>query len=424
MEQKNSLQFIVLITITSVLLVVLTFGIYKVANAFTNGESDARYYKANTWIGPIAVDGLSNEQAAQLIAQKTKSWALEQNTSLQYIFEESSFTGDIIDFLIEESIEQAKSGEHNPLFAKLNEANWDASFAKLGLNEYIDLIDKKRLEGYLVEQASTLRTLSNPIHVTNYFRETTADKQMLSSELISLNTSSFGASSWIKKHGTIEIEADQTFSLNELFQGDTEGLYNAQFQNELASLLYKTALNSPTSIVERHITTNNQYGTEFGFEAYIDGNHDLVLKNDYGYPISIQSTMEGNKLTISMHSQSTPIEVLASVDERKELTPRVIIRPIELDQQERKVPGKNGTQVRIKRIVLLNDSPWKTYDVSLDSYLPVHEVWYKFNENLLDSNGGTNASGNGSAVTPPTTVTEDKGYEEVDPEYGDEYVGK
>lgn len=424
MEQKNSLQFITLITITSVLLIILTFGIYKVANAFTNGESDARYFEANTWVGPIAIDGLSNEQAAQLVAQKTKSWALEQNTSLQFVFEESTFKGDIIDFLIEESIQQAKSGKHNPLFAKLNEVNWESSFAKLGLNEYIDLIDEKRLEDYLVEQASTLQSLSNPIHVTNYLHEANMDKRMLSSESITLHADSFGASSWIKKHGTIELETDQVFSLNELLQADTEGLYNAPFENELASLLYKIALNSPTSILERHVTTDNQFGREIGFEAYIDRNHDFVLKNDYGYPISIQSTIEGNKFTISVHSKSTPIEVLAAVDEQKELTPRVIIRPIALDQQERKVPGKSGTQARMKRVVLLNDSPWKTYDVSLDSYLPVHEVWYKFNENLLDSNGGTNASGNGTAVTPPTTVTEDKGYEEVDPEYGDEYVGK
>ncbi|MFJ8063152.1 VanW family protein [Psychrobacillus sp. NPDC096426] len=424
MEQKNSLQFILLMTITSVLLIVLTFGIYKVANAFTNGESDSRYFEKDTWIGPIAIDGLSKEQATQLVAQKTNLWALEQNTSLQFIFEESTFTGDIIDFLVEESIQQAKSGERNRLFAKLNEANWETSFAKLGLDEYIDLIDENRLESYIVEQASILQSLSNPIHVTDYFLETNMDKRELSRESIGLNASSFGVSSWIQKHGIIQLETDQTFSLNELFQADTDGLYNAQFQNELSSLLYKVALNSPLSIVERHVTTDNQYGREIGFEAYIDGNHNLVLKNQFGHPISIQSTMEENKLSLSIYGKSTPIEVLATIDEQKELTPRVIIRPIELDQQERKVPGKNGTQAMIKRVVLLNDSPWKTYDVSLDSYLPIHEVWYKFNENLLDSSEGTNAAGNGSTVTPPTRVTEDKGYEEVDPEFGDGYVGK
>ncbi|SER85802.1 VanW family protein [Psychrobacillus sp. OK032] len=424
MEQKNSLQFILLVTISSVLLFILTFGVYKVANAITNGENNSNYFDANTWIGPIAIDGLSKEQAAQLVSQKTTTWALEQNTSLQFIFEESTFTGDIIDFLIEESIQQAISGEQNPLLVELNKEKWDASFAKLGLQGYTDLIDEIRLQDDILGQASTLQSLANPIHMTQYFKEPNNDSKLIASESFTLDETSFGALSWIKKHDDLEVGTDLLFSLNELFQTDTEGLYNAQFQNEIASLLYKTALNSPFSIVERHVTTGNQYKREVGFEAFIDGNHDLVLKNEYGHSISIQSTMEGNKLTISIYSQASPIEVLATIDEQKELTPRVIIRPIELDQQERKVPGKNGTQARVKRVVLLHDSPWKTYDISLDSYLPVHEVWYKFNEKLLDSSEGNNSGGNNSSVTLPTTVTEDRGYEEVDPEYGDGYVGK
>lgn len=427
-EQKNSLQFVLLVSIMSVLLLAFIFGIYSVANAFTKNENSNGYFGENTWVGPILIEGLSKEQAAQLIEQKTSEWAMHQQTTVQLVFEETALNGSIINFLTGESINQAKSGRHNPLVVQINDEIWNTIFSSLGIEEYAELINLDDLKKQILEQAKTLQPLSNPIHLTQFFISQSEQREVLASETIALSDTSFGALSWVRKNGDLEVNVDETFSLNNIISADTEGLYNAQFQNELSSLLYKTALSSPMSVIERHVSTDNTFGREVGFEAFLDRNYDLVLKNEYGFPLTIETNVIGNQLTVSIYSKSIPIKVHSLVEEKKELTPRVIVRPITLDQQERKVPGKNGSQARVKRVVLVDSSRWKTLDVSLDAYLPVHEVWYKYNENLLNNNldadDGSQSSGESSSTTPPDTVTEDKGYVEVDPQYGDEYVGK
>ncbi|MEK3981049.1 VanW family protein [Psychrobacillus sp. FSL K6-2836] len=434
MEQKNSIQFFLLVAGVSLFLFVVTFGLYSVANAFTDEGGSKGYFDENTWIGPILVDGLSKSQATQLLTQETSDWSINLQSSLQFIFEESNLNVDIVNFLIKESIDQAVSGEHNSLFTQINQEAWETSISNLQLDGYRELIDESRIQQHILDSAANLTIIDKPIHITRYFKSQSDEKMLLVKESISLDGSSFGIESWIEKHSEVEVKADQVFSLNELVLSDTEGLYNAQFQNEVSSLLYKAALNSPFSILERHITTNNTFNREIGYEAFIDNTHDLLIKNEYGYPLTIESSLIGNKLTISIYSVNTPVNIHAVIDEKKELNQRVIVRPITLDQQERKVPGKNGMEANVNRIIFLDDSPWKTYDVAVDTYLPLHEVWYKWNEELLNlsgtSNGTTGDSGNGkadsdnSATTPPTMVIEDKGYEEVDQAFGDGYVGK
>jgi len=438
MEKKNSIQFFLLVAGASLFLFVLTFGLFNVANAFTNEGGGNDYFDEDTWIGPILVDGLSKKQAIQLLTQETSDWSINQQSSLQFVFDETKLNGEIVQFLLDESVEQALSGEHNTLYTQINKEEWEATISNLQLDGYRELIDENRLQQYILNSAANLIILENPIHIPQYFKSVSDEKTLMVSESIQLGVSSFGSSSWIEKHGEVEVKVDQVFSLNELLLSDTEGLYNAQFQNEVSSLLYKVALNSPLSILERHITTNNEFNREIGYEAFIDKAHDLRVKNEYGFPLTIESNVIGNELTVSIYSENTPVKIQTVIKEKKELKQRVIIRPITLDQQERIVPGKNGMEANVERLVILDDSPWKTYEVTLDTYLPVHEVWYKYNEELLDSSGSANGStgttgdssgiGIGNAVnpspTPPAIVTEDKGYEEVEPELGDEYVGK
>lgn len=438
MEKKNSIQFFLLVAGASFFLFVLTFGLYNVANAFTNEGGSNDYFDEDTWIGPILVDGLSKKQAIQLLTQETSDWSINQQSSLQFVFEETKLNGEIVQFLLKESVEQAVSGEHNTLYTQINKEEWEATISYLQLDGYRELIDENRLQQYILDSAANLTILENPIHIPQYFKSESDEKTLMVSESIQLGVSSFGSSSWIEKHREVEVKVDQVFSLNELLLSDTEGLYNAQFQNEVSSLLYKVALNSPFSILERHITTNNEFNSEIGYEAFIDKAHDLRVKNEYGFPLTIESNVIGNELTISIYSENNPVKIQTVILEKKELNQRVIIRPITLDQQERIVPGKNGMEASVERIVFLDDSLWKTYEVDLDTYLPVHDVWYKYNEELLDSSGSANGAtgttgdssgiGIGNAVnsspTPPAIVTEDKGYEEVEPEFGDEYVGK
>lgn len=437
MEKKNSIQFFLLVAGASLFLFVLTFGLYNVANAFTNEGGSNDYFEEDTWIGPILVGGLSKKQAIQLLTQETSDWSINQQSSLQFIFEESKLNEEIMQFLLDESVEQAVSGQQNLLFTQINPEEWEAAISNLQLDGYRELIDENRLQQYILDSAANLTILENPIHIPEYFKSESNEKTLMVSESIHLDKTSFGLESWIEKHSEIEVKVDQVFSLNELLLSDTEGLYNAQFQNEVSSLIYKVALNSPFSILERHITTNNEFNSEIGYEAFIDKTHDLRVKNEYGFPLTIESNVIGNELTVSIYSKNTPLKIQTVIKEKKELNQRVILRPITLDQQERIVPGENGMEANVERIVFLDDSPWKTYVVTLDTYLPVHEVWYKYNENLLNSSGNANGttgtignSGSGignagnSSPTPPAIVTEDKGYEEVEPELGDGYVGK
>lgn len=374
MEQRNSVQFIILTFVISIAMIAIAFGVSTAVNAISSTEDS--YFGNQTYIGPVKVDGLSREQAALILTQETESWKSEQKTVIQLILEKVKLDPSLIEFDIQTSVDQAVSGKRNPLLQSINEQSINQLVDDLALSNH-DELDLEQLKEDIVEHARHLTELPKTIHLTNYFLDSTEESMIFASHSMSDEEDDVSAANWVRKHQEIVIKEDAVFSLNELFLNQPDGLHSAQFQNDLASMIYKSALNAPFSIVERHITTDNRYNQEVGYEAFIDAQHDLKIKNEYGKELKIVSSLVGGELTITVEGEKTPLEIQEIIGEQKVLKPRVIVYPVENYSDEYEVAGENGVQATVIRSVRVGDAAWKTYTHAVDSYFPEHERWYR-----------------------------------------------
>lgn len=375
MEQRNSIQFLILTSLISILLIAIAFGVSSGVKAIT-GNADTSYFEKNTFIGPVKVDGLTKEQASLVLTQETESWKNNQQPTVQFLLEKVKLDFKVFEFDIQSSVSQAISGQVNPLLVSINKENVDRTMNDMGLIEGLG-IEFEKFEAALLEHANNLTEVPKTIYLTNYLIEVT-DKDLVYSTVTMESVSADGSfENWIRKHNEIVMEEGAVFSLNELLKNESDGLYSDEFHNNLSSALYKAALNSPFSIVERHMTTDNRFKQEVGYEAYVDVQHDLKFKNQFGSKMKIISNLDGDSLNISVVGPTSPIQIKSSKRDESTLKPRIIVYPVESLSDEYEVEGEDGIQVTVVRNVTIGDSAWKTYTHSVDSYLPTPEKWYR-----------------------------------------------
>lgn len=423
MEQKNSIQFFILACIVGLFLLIGSFLFSGITNAILNPDS-VTHFKKDTLIGPVKVSGLNKEQTKLLLAKETATWKNQNKTDLQFIFEHALIDTSIFVFDIDNMVEMAEQEKQNSMAVTIDEEKWKEIVLKIGYLGTEEYIDWTTLKNDLLKKASRLEKISSPIHLTQYVIRYENGISEIASASMNLSSSDLSATSWIRKHGTVLIEADKQFSFNELFTDDQDGLYSDQFKTVLASTIYKASLESPIQTIQRQTSVKNQFNIQDGFEAYVNKSNDFIINNSYGYPLTLISKIEGNKFVVSIVGPLLGIELKLDPLQRKVLPFRVQIQTVERTTPEKTQAGIEGVEVEVSRTLYVDDEKKKTYHVSKDLYFPAHEVQYrhevsadgKSGEDSLPSNDswgeisipGTNVPPGGTSTdTDPDKILEE-----------------
>lgn len=406
MEKKNSLQFFILACIIGLFLTIGSFLFSGLTNAILYPDSVIHFQK-DTLIGPVKVSGLNKEQTKLLLAKETATWKNQNQTDLQFIFDHALIDSSIFVFDIENMVETAKQEKQNSMVVSIDEEKWKENVLKLGYFGTEEYIDWATLKNDLLKKALQLEKISSPIHLTQYMIRYETGVSELASASMSLSASDLSATSWIRKHGTLLIEADKQFSLNDLFIDDPDGLYSDQFKTVLASTIYKASLESPVQIIQRQTSVRNHFNIQDGFEAYVNKSNDFIINNSYGYPLTLISKIEGNRFIVSMVGPLLGIEINLDPLQRKILPFRVQIQTIERMLPENTQAGIEGVEVEVARTLYVDNEKKKTYHVSKDLYFPVHEVQFRHEESeitpITPGEGTLPSTDSGGATTSPRT---------------------
>lgn len=376
MAQKNSLQFFILSLIVGIILLAGTFSFTNLTKAVLNPDSFT-HFKEDSWIGPIDVSGLDKEQSLQLLSKKTNEWKQKNPMTSQFLFESAKLDPETLTFDVHGSINSALNGQKNQLQVTVNENLWNDHLLELGFTGQEDIIDFVTLKQDILSYASDLKSDSENIILTSYINRHEIGVSEIAQASMPFSLSDASISSWIRKHSTILVEPNQSLSLNEIFNSEPDGLFSDEFKTILASTIYKSALESPFLILERHISQTNPFEIQAGFEAFIDENKDFVIENVYGFPLTIETTQSVNQLVIKISGPDVGIEVDLDPLERKVLPYRVQIQTIEKSVPQKTDKGIEGVEVNVSRTVFLNRERKATFHVANDLYFPKHEVQYR-----------------------------------------------
>ena len=405
MEHKNSLQFFILASVFGLVLLVGTLSFSGLTNAFLN-PSSANHFKEDTWIGPIEVSGLNKEQATQILEKEIAEWKQQNQIRSQFLFEEELMDTSIFTFEVDRMIETAEQGQHNTMLVTINEEGLGQHLAELGFLGSEEMIDWSTFRSDVLMQAQKLNSIIDPLNLTTYIKRTQTGVSEMAVASMSFPISDSSALSWIRKHDLILIEANQTFSMNSIFESEPEGLYSEEFKTILASTIYKAALESPFQITQRQTSTENPFHIQTGFEAFVNNNNDLVLKNVYGFPLAIKTATTGNQLVVSITGPSLGIEIILNPLQRKVLPYRVQIQTVERPTPMTTIKGKEGLEVTVTRTVFINGEKFASHHVSNDLYFPSHEVQYRYKTepSFVPSASGSlnNSPSNESGISTPS----------------------
>lgn len=174
------------------------------------------------------------------------------------------------------------------------------------------------------------------------------------------------------------INPNESFSLIEALGGQVD-LANREALNFVASMLYSTALNTNSEILERSsqnvLPTYLQPGVEATIER--DGTKDLRFTNTTANAIKLKVEIEGDKLKVEAYTTAKEQEISVRVSRDREVAPRIITRysnDLAIGKQQLVQEGSAGLRVSVYRTT---SNTGEEELVSKDYYAPIHRIIVK-----------------------------------------------
>ena len=169
------------------------------------------------------------------------------------------------------------------------------------------------------------------------------------------------------------IGPGETFSFIQAL-GENNESGNTEALQFIASVIYQTALQINSEIVERHSQHEIPVYLEPGIEAAVtsSGDKDLKFINRLATPIKLKLSVEAQQLKVEMYTTQQEEPVATRVVRDEEIKPRTIIRysnELAVGQVKEVQKGKQGLRVSVYRAI---DGVEEL--VSRDYYPPVNRV--------------------------------------------------
>jgi hypothetical protein len=371
---------------------IFSFSHYGVL-AFEKIVTKSSQFSENTWIGPENVSGLEKVEALQLLTNRVSEWQANNIIQLSYLEESVPFPIEDIHFMIDESLQHAKSGSKNEMLINIEAESLNTALENLttSLNDDLD-VEKLKLDIFSI--ANSFETGTIEINLGDYLLSPVKQSSIIHTITIptqEMNLQNFGA--------TIFLEPKSTFSLLGFLEKQGFIELDSKSLGLLSSGIYQAILPTNFQVLERHIGMELPEGISAGYEAKIDSRLQMDLAfynpNEDEYTIEIYS----DESTLIFDVVGVPFLYQYKIIENglQEFAPKTIKQYsplLEPGYSTIKRKGQKGLYIELSRLVKDSDDVIiEQHPISKDYYPPVHQVQV-FGLTLADSgNQGNGSSG-------------------------------
>lgn len=370
---KIKFKIITLLTLSALLLVTWLPNFITGQPALAQGEEQ------QSTIAGIVVEDLKGDELKQALTEAVNQWASEPlivsggGSSL-------SLNTSIIQFDIDGTISTYES-----MTKKAWYAFWTSDKV---VHLPLQTIDSDMLKNEIsnVSTWNTDETYSKVMTMASYLR--TDEVEAVVEDLSALETdrlalaieeipvTAFGVYDIANALNDTIIGPGEAFSFIEAL-GQNVDLANSEALNFLASILYYSALNMDTDILERHSQPEVPSYLEPGVEAAIDisAEKDLKFMNRSTNPMKLKLTIDSQQLKAEVYTTYKDIDVTMKVVRDETITPRTITRytdDLAMGQTKELQQGEPGLRVSVYRYVNGMEEL-----ISRDYYTPENRILLK-----------------------------------------------
>jgi hypothetical protein len=374
---------------------IFSFSHYGVL-AFEKIVTKSSQFSENTWIGPENVSGLEKANALQLLTNRVSDWQANNIIQLFYLDQSVPFPIENIHFMIDESLQHAKSGSKNEMLINIEEESLNTALENFTTSSLNDELDVEKLKLDILSIANSFETGKIEINLGDYLLSPVKQTSIIHTITIptqEMNLENFGA--------TIFLEPKSTFSLLGFLEKQGFMELDKYSLGLLSSGIYQAILPTNFQILERHIGLELPEGISAGFEAKIDSRLQMDLAfynpNEDEYTIEIYS----DESTLILDVVGVPFQYQYKIVENglQEFAPKTIKQYsplLEPGYSTIKRKGQKGLYIELSRFVKDSDDVIiEQHLISKDYYPPVHQVQV-FGLALADS--GNQGSGSSELI--------------------------
>ena len=366
-------KIITLLTLVAVLLAIWLPNFITGQPALAQGEDE------QSTIAGIAVEGLKGDELKQALTEAVNEWTNEP-LIISGGGSTLSLNASIISFDIDATISTYES---------MTKKVWYAFWASDKIVHLpLETVNSEMLKNEIATISTwhTEETYSKVISMVAYLR--TGEVEAVIEDLSALETdrlalaieeipvTAFGTYDIANALNEKVIEPGAAFSFIEAL-GQNVDLANSEALNFLASILYYSALNMDTEILERHAQTKVPDYLEPGVEAAIDSSEkkDLKFVNHSANPVKLKFSIENQQLKAEVYTTYKEMDVTVKVVHDETITPRTITRytnELASGQVKEIQTGESGLRVSVYRSINGLEEL-----ISRDYYTPVHRILLK-----------------------------------------------
>ncbi|WP_165352528.1 G5 domain-containing protein [Bacillus infantis] len=371
-NQQGVKLFLVLIACTFFIYGFSRFGEMAVESLQTRN-----LFSSGTAIASVDLGGSTESGAMEAADKQVTSWL--ESAELLMVYKEKTVPFDLslIEFSVEQSIQQVEDGQQNFLFADIDNDSLTDFLLNISPALQPVEIDLQRLKSDLLLYAKNLNPGIHTINLESYLLNQADGSGLINSVAIGLpegvkvQPESFKA----------EVLPESNFSLLEFLDAREEGQpLNALLYSAIGTGVYEAVLPANFAIIERHIGEKLPQYAKPGFEAKVDPgkNEDLVIANPNKTSYFLEVVIEPSKVTVSLEGESFLNKYIVNTADQESFKPRVIKQYNPLlgpDEVKIKQEGKNGKLIRVIREVYDEKGELLEREaISEDFYPPVHRI--------------------------------------------------
>ncbi|WP_046178660.1 VanW family protein [Domibacillus tundrae] len=363
-------------------LLLLLLTIYFSLFSFYGGRLFDRVFLADavfdeeTTIGPETVDEMTDSETAKLLNEKLEAWQDQAVIKLKYAEKEVQMSNGLVNFQVEQSVQEAADGQQNPLIASVSPDQLKEELErKMPALQTAENVDLETMAADISDIGDYLKTGESVLDVSLYLQE---DQKTAKIAEVTADGVDAATADFIKANPAMAVKGGTSVSFNSWVE-PAGGKINEKSLNILSSSLYKLILKTNFDVMEKNQSTDLPEYIELGYEAKVqkEKKQDFVFfnRNDYSYTINWTAT--NGKLYGVLTGVPFYYTYGAELKNKETLKAKTVLHfSPSLDYGTMRVEqfGESGMMIDVYRNRLEGSQKIDSEQIAADFYPPVHQI--------------------------------------------------
>lgn len=376
-NQQTLKLFLALILSTGYILSFSHFG----ASAFNNLVNDQDIMEPGTTLGGLNISGKTKPEIKKMLEEEIVAW--KQGTSINLTYKEIENPANDVDiqFRVEETLANVKSGQKNLVTVVIDQDSLIEAVYDTSISLSSEAVNTEQLANDISASATMLTAGSYRFHLENYLDGLTAEDEVIAKAVIQTGKYSSEIKEITSLIQPVEIQGRTQFSLlNKLNDLQEDKTYSTGALSRIATGIYETILPTNFAIIERSVSTKLPSYANLGMEAKVNAkkNTDLVFSNINEDSYFLEFTQSGKNLNVVLKGKSFLNQYKVKKSAEKRYQPKTIIQfdsQLTSGQMNVTEPGKEGISIKVTREISDEKGNLiESEEISEDFYAPIHRI--------------------------------------------------